>query len=231
MPFQIKKDKTKWIIAGTGSGWELLPKQTNNVIFCLNDYVFTERYRIHPDLLCIMDALDEKPQVVSGITELGDVVSRINAMKIPLISPYTYEEIPLSKPFPLKECVEKFGLCYFTNTISYMIAYALMHGAKELNLYGINQASSSEYFYEKCGVEAWLGVALGMGVKVTIHGDKSEVFANKARFGGTILYGYNASFENVIRDEERFGKGSIKKLANLPKQSSRTIRIFKKSTI
>lgn len=224
MPFQTKKRKDKIYICGTGAGWQLIPKETDATIYCLNDYIRVERYGIKPDILFIMDILDEKPQIVSGVDDIQDVIKRINDMKVPLIAPFKYEEIPLSEAFPLDEYVERFGQPYFLNTISYMIAYALLQGAKEIELFGINQASSSEYFYEKPSVEYLLGIAIGMGVKVAIHGDKSEVLSNKRRLGGNILYGYNQQYEAIKALEKKFGTTVVKKVGEFPKMYKRTIR-------
>ena len=222
--FQIKKDLSKWAICGTGDSWQLLPEVTDRVVFCLNDYVYTEKFGVKPDLLCIMDILDEKPQVVSGLNNLGDVISRINALKVPLIAPFKYAEIPLSEAFPLEEYIKEFGQPYFLNTIAYMVAYALLKGAKEIELYGVNQASSSEYFYEKASVEYLLGIAIGRGVKVTINGAKSEVLSNKARFGGRVLYGYNQTAEEIFEAKLKFGETVVRKLLSPPVPYSRVIR-------
>lgn len=211
--FEIKKDPTKWMILATGDGWQMAPKETEKVVMCLNDYIFMEKYGIQPDFLCIMDVLDEKPQIVSGVNNLGEVISRINRMKVPLIAPYKYEEIPLSEAFPLEECAKKFGPLYFSNTVAYMIAFALLNGAKEIEIYGVNQASSAEYFYEKAGVEYWLGIAVGMGVKVIINGQKSELLGNKRRFGGNLLYGYQQTYEEILSAASKFGVGVVKKLS------------------
>ncbi len=224
MPFDIRKDPKKFMILGSGSGWELAPKVSEKTIYALNDYVYQERYGIKPDLLFIMDVLDEKPLIVAGISNLGDVVARINAMKVPLIGPFKYEEIPLSEAFPLEECAKEFGLPYFNNTIAYMIAYALLKGAEEINIYGVNQASSSEYFYEKASVEYWIGVANGKEVKVVINGDKSELLSNKMRFGGNLLYGFNQTYEQITQAKEKFGEPIVKKLFAPSQPKSRTVR-------
>jgi len=194
------------------------------LLYCLNDYISVERYQIQPDLVFIMDQLDEKPQIVSGHDNLGTVIEKINKLKVPLISPYRYEEIPLFVPFPLKKCVEEFGMPYFTNTICYMIAYAILAGAREIELYGVNQASSHEYSEERGGVEYWLGVASGRGIKVAIHGDKSEVLRFKGRYGKGILYGYLTNLETIQRDEKRYGERVIKRLFKKPQPYKRTIR-------
>ena len=224
MPFEIKKNPEQVLILGTGDGWNYAPKKTEKTVYCLNDYIRLEKYQIQPDVLFVMDVLDEKPQIVAGMDNLGAVIRRINEMKVPLVAPFKYEEIPLSEAFPLEECVKEFGNPYFTNTISYMIAYALLKGAKEIETYGVNQASSSEYFYEKAGVEYWLGIAVGKGVKVTVNGEKSELLTTKTRFGGGLLYGYNQTYSQILNAKEKFGEPIIKKLTNKQVPYSRTVR-------
>lgn len=222
--FEIKKDMTKWIIAGTGQGWQLIPRVTNKMLFCLNDFIHVNKYGIDPDLLCIMDILDSKPQIISGNDDLGQVIKRINQMNCPLIAPYKYEEIPKSEAFPLEEVVKKYGHPYFTNTICYMIAYALYEEAKEIDLYGVNQAGSHEYSEERGGVEYWLGVAVGLGVKVTVNGKNSQVLKFKGRYGKNILYGYMISYEEMKKSNKLFGVGVIKKLSTPTKADSGTKR-------
>lgn len=222
--FEVKKDSTRWIIAGTGSGWELIPRESNAIICCLNDYIHVEKYGVKMDYLVMMDILDEKPQIVTGQDNLREVIKRINDLQVPFIAPMRYEEIPLSRAFPLDEAVKRFGAPYFSNTICYQICFAILNGAKEIDIYGVNQASSSEYGIEKAGVEYWLGICNGLGIKITIHGDKSELLTNKTRWGAGVLYGYNADYQNIIRDKERFGEAVIKKLLTPPRNVSRTVR-------
>lgn len=226
MPFQIKKSPTKIAICGTGSSWNLLPIQSDHTIYCLNDYVKTERYGVQPDVLFVMDLIDEKPQVVSGIDNLGDIIQRINQMGVPLIAPFKYAEIPKSEAFPLEECVKEFGLAYFTNTICYMIFYALLKGAKEIDIFGVNQAGSHEYAEEKGGVEYAIGVAIGRGVKVTINGKDSQLLKYKGKHGN-YLYGYFQSYENIIDSKKRFGEPIVYHLFKPPQPISRTVRVIK----
>jgi hypothetical protein len=221
--FEIKKDPTKVVLLATGSGWQLGPTQSEKMIYALNDYVKVNKYGVKPDILFIMDVLDEKPQIVSGDENLGEIIQRINNLKIPLIAPYKYEEIPLSEPFPLTECVEKFGQPYFSNTIAYMIAYALLKDAKEIELFGVNQAGSHEYIEERPSVEYWLGMAVGMGTKVTINGKDSQLLKYKGRYGNGILYGYLQGYQDIINAEAKFGKPVIRKLMKPPIASHRII--------
>lgn len=224
MPFEVRKNPEKVMICGTGEGWQLIPKVTEKTVYCLNDYIHVEKYGIRPDMLFILDILDEKPQVVSGQDNLGVVIQRINSLGVPLVAPYRYEEIPLSQAFPIEECVKEFGQPYFSNTIAYMIAYALLKGVKEIEFYGVNQAGSHEYAEEKGGVEYWIGIAVGRGVKVTINGKDSQLLMYKGRYGRGLLYGYLQSYEEIVATKKKLGEPVIRRLLSPQPQKSRTVR-------
>mgnify|MGYP001619905490 CR=1 FL=1 len=105
-----------------------------------------------------------------------------------------------------------------------MIAYALMQGAEEIHIFGVNQAGAHEYLEEKGGVEYWIGVAVGRGVKVTINGEHSQLLKHKGRYGGGVLYGYVKPYENILADEERFGAPIMRKLLVQPRPFGRLVR-------
>jgi len=223
MPFEIKKRPDIVCILATGSGWELGPINTEKTIYALNDYVKTQKYGVKPDVLFMMDILDEKPGIVQE-DNLGEMITLINQMKVPFVAPYKYAEIPLSEPFPLKECAAKFGYPYFSNTIAYMIAYALLKGAKEIELYGVNQAGSHEYTEERPSVEYWLGIALGMGVKVTINGKNSQLLKYKGNVSvNGMLYGYRKDYEAVLKTEKMYGETIIYKLLRPAETAKRVL--------
>lgn len=82
-----------------------------------------------------------------------------------------------SKLFPMKRICEKFSTDYFSDTITYMIAYAIDKSTKvedgrlvykgpynHLRLYGVDMQEGEEYEYEKGGIEYWLGIAQGLGM-------------------------------------------------------------------
>ena len=83
-------------------------------------------------------------------------------------------EAPNATAFPLDAVLERFAEGYFTNTISYMIALALVEGCEELALYGVDMAltgdpdieESNEYGLQRPSCEFYLGIAVGAGVKV-----------------------------------------------------------------
>lgn len=203
------RDKENIILLGKGKGWELCPQNTNKEIWALNGFLFDKKINTRIDRIFMMDIVDEMPSVVAGYWDEKKIVEKANELGIPFVAPYRYDEIPNSIAFPMEECIKQFGTPYFNNTIAYMIAYALMKGVKSIEIYGINQASGSEYFYEKGCVEFWLGVAVGKNLEIKINGQWSELLVNKARYGGNLLYGYNLQYEEWIR-QRKFGEKTIK---------------------
>ena len=73
-----------------------------------------------------------------------------------------------SKIYPLKRIIKKFGTDYFTDTMCYMIAYAIDKGYRKIRLYGVDMMDRDEFKYEKYGIEYWIGFARGRGIEVTI---------------------------------------------------------------
>ncbi len=69
--------------------------------------------------------------------------------------------------YPLAEVTMKFGR-YITNTISYMIAAAILEGATKIGIYGVDMAASEEYGSQRPSCEFWIGLATGLGIEVII---------------------------------------------------------------
>ena len=88
--------------------------------------------------------------------------------------------------YPLKEIIASFGIDYFSNTIAYAIALAIYEGYEEIDLYGINLDNLQEATHEKDGIDFWCGFAKGRGIKVTVHGLRSQVMKTKSG----LLYGF-----------------------------------------
>lgn len=76
-------------------------------------------------------------------------------------------EWPASVPFPKRQVIETFGR-YFTNSISWMIAHAIMENAEEIHIYGVDMAQTSEYGSQRPSCEYFLGLAVGLGIKVYV---------------------------------------------------------------
>lgn len=88
--------------------------------------------------------------------------------------------------YPIESVMEFFKTDYFSNTVDYAIALAIYKDYKVINLYGINMSVDSEYFWEKPGVEYWIGNAMGRGIEINVFGNESTIL--KTRDG--LMYGY-----------------------------------------
>lgn len=115
-------------------------------------------------------------------------IEAINSRRIPFITQRIHPAIVFSEAFPLKEICHKYGTPYFTNTICYMIAYAMFTGVTHIQLWGVVQGGYQEYLKERKGVEYWLGRAAGEGIKIEVRGI-SQLFVNDEGK----LYGYHKS--------------------------------------
>ena len=112
---------------------------------------------------------------------------KYKTMDCPVYCMEAWEEIPNAVKYPLEEIQNKF--CggqkgYFTNQVSYMIAFALYEGFDEIGLYGIDMLIDTEYSIQRPSVEYWLGIAAGMGKRIIIP-DGSTLL--KTRF----IYAYD----------------------------------------
>ena len=91
------------------------------------------------------------------------------------------EDWPKAKEFPRKEITEKLGR-YFTNSIAWMIAHALLEGVTELHIYGVDMATGGEYSAQRPSCEYMIGVATGAGVNVYIP-PQSDLLKSSAMYG------------------------------------------------
>lgn len=123
--------------------------------------------------------LDRYPlDKVSRIFELHDDLTQhptgyaqwLADHKIPMV---VGEDYPVSAPhiktFDYSEAEKLYGSLYLTSSSACMVAQAIMDGFKEINVYGVDMAvDDHEYFWQRPCMEAWIGFAKGLGIKVNI---------------------------------------------------------------
>ena len=114
-------------------------------------------------------------------------------------------EFITNENFPMDDIPEEQR--YFTNSVCYMIAMAILEGYGRIELYGVKQAGMFEYMEQRRGVEFWVGYVLGRGIEVYIN-EPSKLLKNSA----DTPYGYEKS-EGL--KAERKAKGGIKKVIDL----------------
>lgn len=187
------------IVLGTGPGWEKCP--FDKEVWTVAKLIMSPDYKEQrTDRLFNMDDLnkmlsfDENSKWKSAYSR-DDFVKAINDKNIPLVTSYVYPELKNCIAYPLKEIHEKWGLLYYTNTICYMIAMAIYEGYQSIDLWGVAQGGLKEYIEERKGVEAWLCLAAGMGIRVAVNG-ASTLFKNK----DNELYGYKKTTLELIKE-------------------------------
>jgi len=71
--------------------------------------------------------------------------------------------------YPFDKVKKLFGSLYLTSSPAYMMGIAILEGATEIAIYGVDLATDDhEYFWQRPCMEAWIGFAKGRGIKVTI---------------------------------------------------------------
>jgi hypothetical protein len=157
------------VIIGKGPGWKKAPTEGN--LWGVNDLC------LRRDVKVVFNLHQDDESAISQ-----QIKSYVNKNKVPLISLTELPDVAISISFPLSQMHTD----YFTNSISYMIAYAIYKEASQIDLYGCFMGNKTEYAYQKPCIEYWIGYARGKGIKVNVHEPTTLL-----RIHGSHLYGYN----------------------------------------
>jgi len=106
-------------------------------------------------------------------------------------------EIVNQSNYPLDEIMSKFDSRFFTNSISYMLAFALYYEVDSISMYGVDMDSESEYNFERPSVAYWIGFAKGLSV---------EVFIASGLDNPIFLYGFDDTsvLLSMMRERAKF---------------------------
>ncbi len=118
-----------------------------------------------------------------------------------------YSDVPKSERYPLEDALDLApGIGYFTSSVAYAIALAILKGYKRIEVYGVEMETQSEYGHQRVGVAFWTGVAAGRGIQIDFHSPS---------FFSAPLYGYDGDveiplelYENGMAQMEKHVKGS-----------------------
>lgn len=105
----------------------------------------------------------------------------------PIYMPRVDERIPASVQYPLTEIIERYGRVmpdgrpgiYFQSTVDWMLVHAIHELSEDaqrekravsgkIHLLGVDMGLDLEYMHQRPSCEHWLGVALGMGIEITV---------------------------------------------------------------
>jgi hypothetical protein len=95
------------------------------------------------------------------------------------------KSIPIPMPnaavFPFDDLLRRFHP-YFTNTISWQIAWAIYNDFEEIGIWGVDMAVAEEYMAQRPSVEYYLGIAEGLGIKITLP-DECDLLKTLFQYG------------------------------------------------
>ena len=108
--------------------------------------------------------------------------------------------IETAQPFPHRVLLEQFRP-YFTNTISWLLALAIMMRPEWMGIYGVDMAQdhllANEYSDQRPSCEYFIGLAEGLGIETSIPGG-SDLLKS------THLYGYQDAGAVLEKMQSRF---------------------------
>jgi len=98
----------------------------------------------------------------------------------PIYMQQKWSDIPSGVAYPLEKVYARFGN-YFTNTLTFIIAWAVMEGYERIELYGFDMASDTEYKHQRPNACYWIGLCRGMGIDLFIP-PESKLLKGYARY-------------------------------------------------
>lgn len=143
-----------------------------------------------------------------------DHIAAMGKMDIPVYMQGHYPDIAASVPFPREAVIAHFERNYFTSSIAWETAFAIMLGAEEIHIYGVDMATDTEYAAQRNCCEYWLGIAQGRGIKTYVpqtsdllktvgeygFGDVGDAFSLKLRERIGWLHGQDNDFLTQLRN-------------------------------
>ena len=155
------KNRTRVAIVGSGYTRDLCPFQDRDLeVWGINEgYLNMPRW----DKWFQIHSWDE----IENNRKDPEHLAKLQAMKCPIYMQQHHDQIPNSVEYPLNEMLEEFGEI-FSSTLDYMMAMAIMGGYKEIELYGIELVSNTEYTVQRPTFYYFMAVAKERGIKVVI---------------------------------------------------------------
>ncbi len=118
-----------------------------------------------------------------GLTEY---LAWLAAQPKPVFMQAALPEFPNSRPFPLKEMIEKWGPFWWTSQICYMLALAYEQKPLAIGIYGVDMAATSEYNQQRLACQFFIREILNAGINLVVP-PESDILEPAP------LYGYNES--------------------------------------
>lgn len=193
----------KVIILGKGTGWEDAPfyyGDENIQTWGLNNHIMSRPFDLlfEPhDLEWYLEHCEEKSWFHKCPNRYKQHIEKVNELGVPYLTQKKYDFLPTSQPYPVEEICEEFGIDLFGGGIDYMVAYAIYKKAEAIDIYGVHTEGDTEWEYQKPSLQFWVGVAVGRGIPIVIHGSPTLL--------KTMYHGKEWTYEGKNADGLRYG--------------------------
>lgn len=77
-------------------------------------------------------------------------------------------EIPSSQAYPVEEMLKQFGPYFFTSSLAWMFAMALILKPEEIALFGVDMSATEEWGNQRNGCHYFIQLAEASGIKITV---------------------------------------------------------------
>lgn len=136
----------------------------------------TEWYELHA--LREMTAIENRPISTPYYAWL-------RAQQFPVWMQERNEYVPQACVYPLEGVMKRFGRNWLSSSIAFMIAHAIMRGAKEIAIFGVDMAHETEHYSaQKSGCIRFIEIAKEAGL--TVHVPDESCLGRQPP-----IYGYN----------------------------------------
>jgi hypothetical protein len=145
------------------------------------------------DLVFHMDdvRIQEVRAEAAPASNIAAMLAWIKTSKVPVMTSRANPNYPALVEFPLEDALNIFGLEYFNSTAAYAVCWAILQGAEQISIFGMDFSYANTHQAEKgrACVEYWLGQAQARGIKINLPKTTSLLDACNTR--AERMYGYD----------------------------------------
>ena len=179
-------------IIGKAPGWQDAP--IDGVCWGFNDHILKRPFSVMFD----MHDIGNHERVVGkngwklGKLNRSESNAKCAETETPIFSLGYVDGLPVIE-YPLSDICKHFDTDYFSCGVAYAMAMAIYQKMTEIDIWGVFLSFGGEHAYQKPCIEYWIGRAIGLGIKVTVHG-----MTTLLKNSGNKLYGYN--YKQVVAE-------------------------------
>lgn len=130
--------------------------------------------------------------------------------------------VPDSVRYPLEAAQELAGVTYFTSSFAYALALAILEDYEQIDIYGSDLVSNTEYSYQADCFRFWVGVASGHGIQVNMMCWPTAFVAPLYGYDGELQFGQEFYTTRAVTHENAW-KAADKNLRNIKAAIQRDI--------